>query len=143
MKWPIRAVILCLAIGCAAVGEENRRTCKDLSYESRNQTDYGPLQVSKIRGTMQDAQGSPIPKACVAIFTEIDHKLIALTETDRSGYFKLKGIPDGNYRLIAKYEGFCPANAKVRIERNRRIKKPLSVKMRFAGIDTCSYIELR
>lgn len=47
-----------------------------------------------------------IPKACVGVFTEIDHKLIAATETDNKGHFELKDIPTGDYRLVAKYEGF-------------------------------------
>ena len=79
---------------------------------------------------------------CIGIFTETDHKLIAATETDDNGHFELKGVPGGEYRLVAKYKSFCPANAEVRIERRSRSKKLLTVQMRLAGLDTCSFVEL-
>jgi hypothetical protein len=119
---------LCLAL--AAIGQGIRTNCKDLSYEDRNQTDYGPLQISRIRGIAQDAQGGPIPKACAGIFTETDHKLIAVTETDEDGHFELDGIRDGDYRLMVKdrYKVFCPAHAMLRVKQQtngtwRGIKK--------------------
>lgn len=143
MRWQTGAGICCLALGLAVLGPATEITCKNLTYESRNQTDYGPLRVASIRGIAQDPQGVPIPKACIGAFTETDHKLIAVTQTDDSGKFELKGIPDGEYRLVAKYEGFCPANAKLRIGRRAKSKKPLTVQMRFAGLDTCSYVELK
>ena len=143
MKWKTGVGICRLVLGLAAVGQATEITCKDLTYESRNQTDYGPLVVAAIRGVAQDAEGGPIPKACVGVFTETDHKLLAVTQTDDGGKFGLNGIPDGEYRLVAKYDGFCPANAKLRIERHAKSKKSLTVQMRFAGLDTCSYVEVK
>ena len=142
MRSELSTAICCLAFGLIATGEEIGSTCKNLTYESRNQTDYGPLPVAAIRGTAKDAQGIGVPKVCIGIFTETDHKLIAATETDDSGHFELKSVPGGDYRLVAKYEGFCPANAKVRIERRSRSNKLLTVEMRPAGLDTCSFVEL-
>ena len=139
----LQAIACCLLIGLAGVSRATEASCRDLTYESRNQTDYGPLLVASIRGTAQDAQGGPIPKTCVGVFTETDHRLIAVTRTDAGGRFELKGIPDGDYRLVAKYEGFCPANAKLHVERGKKIKTLLAVQMRFAGLDTCSYVELK
>ena len=63
--------------------------------------------------------------------------------TDENGRFELKGIPDGNYRLVIKYDAFCPANAKARIDRHASTKKTLIAHMRPGGIDTCSYLELK
>jgi Carboxypeptidase regulatory-like domain len=135
--------ICCLAFGLLAASEETGATCKNLKYENRNQTDYGPLQVAAVRGIAKDAQGVAIPKACVGVFTEAGHKLVATTQTDDGGHFELNDIPEGDYRLVAKYEGFSPANAKLRIEQHSRSKKPLTVQMRPAGLDTHSFIELK
>jgi hypothetical protein len=143
MKIGVLIAMCLLTFGLTAVSRETGTVCKDLSYENRNQTDYGPLRVSAVRGTAKDAQGVAVPKVCVGIFTETDHKLIASTQTDDNGHFNFKNIPEGNYRLVAKYEGFSPANAKLRIERRSRKKKSLAVQMRFAGLDTSSYVELK
>jgi len=73
---------------------------------------------------------------CLAIrliFDETDHKLIIATQTDDGGHFELKDILDGDHRLVAKYEGLSLANAKIRIERRSRSRKPLAVQMRPAG----------
>jgi hypothetical protein len=135
--------ICCLAFGLLRATEETGAACKNLSYENRNQTDYGPLHVAAVRGFAKDAQGVVIPKACVGVFTEVGHKLVATTRTDDDGRFRLNDIPDGDYRLIAKYEGFSPANAKLRIEQRLQSKKSLTVQMRPTGLDTQSFIELR
>jgi Carboxypeptidase regulatory-like domain len=142
MKRATGVAICCLVFELAA-GRVTGTACKDLTYENRNQTDYGPLQVTAIRGIATDAEGVTIPKVCVGVFTETGHKLIATTETDESGHFELKNIAVGDYRLVAKYEGFSPANAKLRIEQRSRSKKPLAVQMRPAGLDTCSFVELK
>ena len=77
--------------------------------------------------------------SCVGVFTEVDHKLVAVVSTDQRGRFELKGIPEGTYRLVVKYEGFSPANAKVRIEHSRR-NKLLTVQMRPTGLDSGSVV---
>jgi hypothetical protein len=90
------------------------------------------MALSGIRGIAQDAQGVPMPEACVRVFTETGHKLIALN-----------GVSDGNHGLPAKdsYGGFCPANAKLWISRHASTKKAPEGPLCPAGIDTCSYIE--
>jgi len=142
MRCKAGAVFCCLAFAFGALGQESATVCMDLSYQNRNQTDYGPLRVAALRGSATDSQGVAIPKTCVGVFTETDHKLIAATETDDNGRFELKGIPDGDYRLVAKYDGFSPANAKLRVEHSRS-KKLLAVQMRPAGLDTTSFVELK
>src|SRR6516165_8064005 len=135
--------ICCLAFGLVRAAEEPGSACKDLSYENRNQTDYGPLHVAAVRGVAKDAQGVVIPKACVGVFTEAGHKLVAATQTDDGGQFELNDIPDGAYRLIAKYEGLSTANAKLRIDQRSQSKKSLTVQMRPTGLDMHSFIELK
>jgi hypothetical protein len=99
--------------------------------------------VAAVRGVAKDAQGVVIPKACVGVFTEAGHKLVATTQTDDDGQFELNDIPDGAYRLIAKYEGLSTANAKLRIEQRSQNKKSLTAQMRPTGLDTHSFIELK
>ena len=135
--------ISCLAFGLLKAAEEPGTACKNLSYENSNQTDYGPLHVAAVRGVAKDAQGVLIPEACVGVFTEPGHKLVASTQTDDDGQFELNDIPDGAYRLIAKYESLSTANAKLRIEQRSQNKKSLTVQMRPTGLDTHSFIELK
>jgi hypothetical protein len=78
----------------------------------------------------------------VGVFTEIGHRPVAIAETDENGRFEFKNIPAGDYRLVVKYEGFSPANAKLRIEHSRS-RKGLTVQMRPAGLDTGSFVELK
>jgi hypothetical protein len=99
--------------------------------------------VAAVRGVAKDAQGVVIPEACVGVFTEPGHKLVASTQTDDYGQFELNDIPDGAYRLIAKYESLSTANAKLRIEQRSQNKKSLTVQMRPTGLDTHSFIELK
>ena len=139
-----RGLAICyLAFGLLKAAEEPGAACKNLSYENSNQTDYGPLHVAAVRGVAKDAQSVVIPKACVGLFTEAGHKLVASTQTNDDGQFELNDIPDGAYRLIAKYGGLATANAKLRIEHRSQNKKSLSVQMRPTGLDTHSFIELK
>ncbi len=143
MRRQIGAGVCLLGLSFGAVVQAAGDQCKSLTYESHNQIDYGPIIVNSIRGVAQDAQGVPIPKACVGVFTETEHKLLAVAETDDGGRFELTVIPRGEYRLVAKYEGFCPVNAKLRIGRRSKDKKPLMLQMRPAGLDSCSYVEAK
>jgi len=144
MKSPTRVCICYFGLALAALAQEPRTYCKDLTYENRNPIERESLPVSRVRGVAQDAQRLPID-ACVGIFTEPDHNLIAVAETDEAGHFDLTGIPDGNYRLVVKssYVGFSPANARLQIDRHAKAKRTLTAQMRPAGSDTGSFIELK
>jgi hypothetical protein len=128
-----------------ALSQEAHSDCKNLAYENRNQIESGPLLVSRIQGNAQDAQSLPITQACAGIFTEPDHMLIAVTQSDETGHFELDGIPDGTYRLLVNpgYGGFCPANAKLKLDHHAKTKKALNAQMRVAGTGACSWIELK
>jgi hypothetical protein len=47
MRLPARAGTCCLTFAFVAIGQETRPNCKDLTYESRNQIDYGPYACHK------------------------------------------------------------------------------------------------
>ena len=139
----ILSAVLSLLITLPLAGSNPQRieSCAEMVYEHRNQVDYGPLQLGTVRGIAQDNQGEKIPKACVGVFTEADHKLVATRETDDKGRFALEKVPKGVYRLVIKYPGFCPANVRIQVSGKRG--KSATVHMRAAGIDTCSYIEAK
>jgi len=141
MRTVLTIAISLLVIGLVCVGQQTGGLCGNVTYENRNQVDCGPLQVATISGAATDIQGVAVPNVCVGVFTETDHKFIAAAQINDSGRFELKNVPDGNYRLVAKYEGFAPANARIHVNRHSRSKKPLASHIRLAGIDTTSYFE--
>ena len=112
--------------------------CGNMAYEDRNQIDYGPLPVSKLRGKAVDLSGSPIPGVCVGLFKESDHSLVESAATSANGEFALKNAPRGVYRLVARYPAFGTANARIRVGLGA---KGVVLRMRPSGIDTTSYIE--
>ena len=110
-------------------------------YENHNQIDYGPLVVQDVKGTITDPQEGAVPKVCVGIFTEKDHKLVATTESDAEGKFSLQNVPPGRYRLLVKADPLCAANTPLRVVESQRKKQVLRVHMKRRGLDSCSYGE--
>lgn len=112
-----------------------------VDYENHNQTDYGPLIVQEVKGTITDPQQGAVSKACVGIFTESDHKLVAATESGADGTFFLGSIPPGRYRLVVKADPLCAANVPLEVVKHQRKTKVLRVHMKPRGLDSCSYGE--
>src|ERR1700683_2087709 len=110
MRAGVRGVFCSLALVFGAAAQSGT-VCGDMIYQDRNQVDYGPLRVAAIRGNARDPKGVAVPKVCIGVLTEADHRLIAAAETDDKGHFEFKGIPAGYYRLVTDTEGFSPANA--------------------------------
>jgi hypothetical protein len=111
-------------------------------YENHNQIDYGPLVVQDVKGTITDPQQSAVPKVCVGIFAEKDHKLVATTESDADGKFALQGVPPGRYRLVVEADPLCAANVPLQGVKRRKKKQVLRVHMKARGLDSCSYADL-
>ena len=117
-------------------------------YENHNQVDYGPLKVSAVRGMGNVEVGDKtqparaIPGACLSLFTEKDHKLVASVAADSEGRFQFDAVSSGRYRLVARAKGFCTANIPLEVVKSFRRKTKIVVHFRPAGIDTCSYGEL-
>src|SRR5213595_3955189 len=96
-------------------------------YENHNQIDYGPLVVQDVKGTIIDPQQVAVPKLCVGIFTEKDHKLVATTESDADGKFSLQSVSPGQYRLVVKGDPLCAANIPLRVVKRQKTKHALLV----------------
>jgi hypothetical protein len=54
-----------------------------------------------------------------------------------------KGLPDGTYRLVGRLIGFCPANGILNVNAHSKEAKPLVIKMKLEGADTCTTVELK
>jgi Carboxypeptidase regulatory-like domain len=111
-------------------------------YENHNQTDYGPLVVQEVKGTIKDPQQVAVPKVCAGIFTEKEHKLVATTESDVDGKFSLQSVPPGRYRLVVKVDPLCAANVPIQVVKHQKKKQVLQVHMKPRGLDSCSYADL-
>jgi hypothetical protein len=98
----------------AAQMTEASSTCK-AEYQDRNQIDQGPLIVQEITRTVADSSHVAVPKACVALFTENDHKLLASVWSGDDGGFSLQSAPPGRYRVVVKRDALSPTNVRVRI----------------------------
>jgi len=113
-------------------------------YSHENQIDPKTIELRRIQGTAVDPNGMVIPQLCVGIFTESEHKLMRYTQSDDTGVFVVdtNGLPDGDYRLVGKIVGFCPANAMLRIKSHTHKKRRLLLRMNVRGIDSCSSVGL-
>lgn len=113
-----------------------------VEYENHNQIDYGPLIVRAVKGAITDPSQGAVPKVCVGIFNEKDHKLVATTESDADGMFSLQGVPPGQHRLVVKADPLCAANVPLRVVKSQTKKDVLLVHMQPRGLDSCSYADL-
>jgi hypothetical protein len=116
-------------------------TC-NIEYENHNQTDYGPLAVREVKGTITDPQESAIPKVCIGIFTEKDHTLVASTESEADGKFSVASVRPGRYRLVVKADPLCAANVPLRVVKSQKRDRVLHVHMKARGLDSCSYADV-
>jgi hypothetical protein len=148
-------LVLSVLAGLNAFGQERKEPCTAIKYENRNQVDPKPFSMSLVSGqvvvTMGDVSGSmrdvgPVTEACVALFTEKDHQLVASANIDSVGRFMFDAVPEGKYRLLVRSDPLCVANVPVTIIKTKRgtqKRKQIVIHMRPAGIDTCSYAEYR
>lgn len=104
--------------------------CPEMAYEDHNQTDYELSSLASIDGNAIDTQSGPVPTICIGLFRDSDHVLMATGQTDENGHFSIGKVRRGSYRLVAKGQGFCPANARIRIGRSASMGKHLLLQMR-------------
>ena len=53
---------------------------------------------------------SPVSSATISVLDKKDSSLITFTLTDNAGRFELKGIPNGEYRLMISHVGYHNTN---------------------------------
>lgn len=136
-----------IPIAVPAYAQTSASTCKSIIYENHNQSDPDPLSVSFPAGRVIAEAGveaqeiGPVPDACLGLFTEARHRLMAMTVADKEGEFKFGKVPIGKYRLVVRAGNLCVANVPLQVTHGKRgtTETKLVIHMRPAGIDRCSY----
>lgn len=120
---------------------------KQVGYENRNQVDPPVIMLQEVSGLAVDKDSVVVSGVCVAVFTEKDHLLVSTVTTDQSGKFRFDNLLKGDYRLVVKYAGFCPANIPLQLNpqssQKTRQPKRLVVQLRLSGYDECSFAEYK
>ncbi len=149
MKAKILFTIILIAFSLSAsYAQEQGESCPSpIEYGNHNQIEPNRSSVRKVSGRVIHELSNPAKEiellpACLGLFTEKDHRLVASAVAGDDGNFKFGSVPVGNYRLVVRdaYNVFCVANMPLRLVRWPRGRaKSLVIHMRPAGIDDCSY----
>jgi hypothetical protein len=122
--------------------------CKSpIEYGNRNQVNPTRSTVRGLSGRVISEVGDPAREigpvpACLGLFTETDHRLVASAVANQEGRFRFGVVRSGRFRLVVRdpLNSFCLANMPLHVVKwPRRKTKPLVIHMRPAGIDDCSY----
>jgi hypothetical protein len=144
----ILTILLTFFSGSLIYAQQQTPTCKSpIEYGNRNQVDPKRSSVRGVSGRVIAEVGRPAKEigfvpACLGLFTEKDHRLVASVVADDEGRFKFSSVPSGRYHLVVRdpQNAFCVANMLLNVVRWPRGRaKPLVIHMRPAGIDDCSY----
>ena len=149
-KYTFTVALAMLLLGTPMLAQQTKEPCKcQVAYENKNQVDPKPLSVRVVSGRTISEIGDigaaqeigAVAGACLGLFTEQEHRLIAATVADDEGRFQFDEVPAGKYRLVVQVAGLCVANVPLQVVRGSRSKnqKQIVVHMRPAGIDSCSY----
>ena len=127
----------------SAEAQGNSAVCSKMPYEHNNMVDYGPLKINRIKGNVEDVGGHVVSTGCVGVFSANAKELVASAEIASDGSFEIPGVKGGDYNLVVSLNGFCAANARIRLGRGFRTKGSLIAKMKPRGVDSCSWIETK
>src|SRR5436190_2950150 len=114
-----RAIIVTLLfLALPALVHAQQLTCKSpIEYGNRNQVDPKRSNVRRLSGRVIMEVGDPAKElgpvpACLGLFTEKDHRLVATAVADEEGRFKFNSVPTGRFRLVVRdpQNAFCLAN---------------------------------
>ncbi|HSN85280.1 MAG TPA: carboxypeptidase regulatory-like domain-containing protein, partial [Thermoanaerobaculia bacterium] len=68
------------------------------------------VTTSRISGTVEDSEGAPLPGVTVTA-TNTETGLVQTTVTDERGFYRVRNLPTGTYRIEASLDGFATATA--------------------------------
>ena len=151
MMKPLLTLMAIALLGLCVPAQQKAEPCKDLKYENKNQVNPSPLSVIAVSGRVIVEAGElgaakeigPVTEACLGLFAEKDHQLVATAVVDDEGRLAFGAVPVGKYRLVVHAGPLCVANVPLRVIRGKRGKESngmqVVVHMRAAGYDTCSY----
>lgn len=151
----ISGVTCILTLSAAVIAQQTANPCKDqATYENKNQVEPQRLYLSTLSGKVivetGEFRGEPreigvVSGACVYLFSERGHRLVASVVADDNGHFAFDHVSRGQYRLIVRAQSLCVANARVEIVRksSARRGRRIVVHMRPSGYDACSYADYK
>jgi hypothetical protein len=130
-----------------AQGYDYDEVCpRPMEYAHRNQVDAKPIKFDLIvgRAIFRD---EPV-QMCVALFTEKTHRLVAQVAANGNGYFKLRSIKKGRYRLVGRVEHdyLCPVNVivhRTNLRSRGRRERRLILHMVAPALDVCSWGDIK
>ena len=148
-----RLFLLLMLVGLAPIwasAQQAASSCPNpLEYENHNQINPPSLSVRAVAGRVIAQDGVSVPNACLGLFTERDHRLVANIVADDDGNFRFRNVPSGQYRLVVRdeYGGFCTANSRINIigwpRGGIRKRRRIIVHLRPSAIDVCSYADYK
>lgn len=116
----------------------------DVKYQDHNQVVPRPISLQAVKGVVETDVGNEVASgACIGVFTEGGHRLVAAVQSDAAGKFSFPMIPPGAYRLVVQYSDLCAPNARIRVGGPARRKILLHIHMKFSAVDDCSYVDLK
>ena len=68
------------------------------------------VTTSRISGTVEDSEGAPLPGVTVTA-TNTETGLVQTTVTDERGFYRVRNLPTGTYKIEAALDGFATATA--------------------------------
>jgi hypothetical protein len=160
----IITVLIFLSALLSLAQQESHQCESSIEYGNKNQIDPKPQSVRVVSGRVFDEVGDvgaptnnparelgAIPEACLGLFTEKGHRLVASVVADVEGRFKFKSVPPGKYRLVVRdpQNLLCVVNMPLRVVGWPRVgifkrkSTTILVHMRAEGIDDCSYAEVK
>lgn len=135
-----------LALGMCALAQApaQRPAPSAMSYEDETPPSPVRFELRRVAGVARDRAGMAIPRVGLGLFTDAaPHRLLALVVTGPNGKFDFGKLPDGDYRLVAKYPGLCTANIPIALRRQARNRHHLELRMEYPGLDVCSYAQAK
>ena len=104
--------LLVFGVHFVSVAQQLTFECESpATYENVNRKESKGLTIPVIEGHVMIYAGENIPSgsnikvvgACLAVFTEKEHRLVAQTISDENGNFTFTAISSGRYRLIVRH----------------------------------------
>src|ERR1041384_2517658 len=120
--------------------------CSEMEYRDPNKTPPAVQNVKNILGTVKLADTKLIRvSSCVALYEEKTQKLVRVVYLSLKQKFEMKGIPDGEYRIVVKEKDgfFCPINVAVKVDKTIVEKTTIGIELKRPTADTCSYLDLK
>jgi hypothetical protein len=97
-------IVISVLVFPLLTGAQHTKCKLPIEYGSRNQVDPKRSDVSGLSGRVISEAGhaakevGPVP-ACLGLFTEKDHRLVASAVADEEGHFRFKSIASGRYHV--------------------------------------------